>query len=284
MGPVPLDTADTAPLLDEDAGPARPPTKAEICRQIHDAAAEAEIPAIFFLRLIWQESRFDAMAVSHAGAAGVAQFMPKTALSVGLDDPFDTSKALPASARFLRDLHEQFGNLGLAAAAYNAGARRIREWLAKKGPLPRETRNYVRRITGLEADTWAKSAPDVVAMEMPPVPCERPDLYVSAVLVPMPTGRPGEIGAKPKPDIDVSAASKPPGTPGRKSAEPRHSAETSKRRGPIFRAYRCTSSHKGKTCGTRVVDVPSRGDKSTKSCDKKKRPGGACARTRSAAR
>ena len=65
-------------------------------------------------------------------------------------------KALPASAKFLRKLRDDFGNLGLAAAAYNAGPGRIQKWLAKESELPRETRDYVRIITGTKAEDWTE--------------------------------------------------------------------------------------------------------------------------------
>jgi hypothetical protein len=48
----------------------------------------------------------------------------------GLLDPFDPVQASPKAAQLLRELKEQFGNLGLAAAAYNAGPARVRDWLA----------------------------------------------------------------------------------------------------------------------------------------------------------
>ena len=66
-------------------------------------------------------------------------------------------QALPKSAEFLAELRSQFGNLGLAAAAYNAGPRRVQEWLAGTGPMPEETRNYVCAITGSSVDDWAKA-------------------------------------------------------------------------------------------------------------------------------
>ena len=47
--------------------------------------------------------------------------MPETAATRGLDDPFDPKKAIPEAAHYLSELRKQFGNLGLAAAAYNAG-------------------------------------------------------------------------------------------------------------------------------------------------------------------
>ncbi|MFZ0259746.1 MAG: lytic transglycosylase domain-containing protein [Pseudolabrys sp.] len=71
--------------------------------------------------------------------------------------------AIAASARLLRNIVRQFGNLGLAAAAYNAGPRRIQDWLARKGKLPEETQHYVKTITGRPAENWkaAKAASSV---------------------------------------------------------------------------------------------------------------------------
>ncbi len=149
-------------------------TTGEFCEALADAAEASDIPVAFFARLIWQESKFRHDARSHVGAQGVAQFMPGTAAEMGLDDPFDPRKALPASAKFLRKLHDQFGNLGLAAAAYNAGSGRIQNWLARRGPLPDETRNYVRKITGNPAETWT-SEKKIAALqqELPrEAPCE----------------------------------------------------------------------------------------------------------------
>jgi hypothetical protein len=126
-----------------------------LCRLITTSAEAHHIPAAFLTRLIWQESAFRPGATSPAGAQGIAQFMPGTAAERGLDDPFDPEQAVPASASLLGDLAEQFGNLGLAAAAYNAGARRVADWLAGRGGLPFETRDYVERITGRDAEDWA---------------------------------------------------------------------------------------------------------------------------------
>jgi hypothetical protein len=124
------------------------------CQALASAAAAHDLPLDFFVRLIRQESNFNPASVSHAGAQGIAQFMPDTARWRGLADPFEPLQALYESARWLRELREQFGNLGLAAAAYNAGPRRVKDWLAGRGPLPGETRAYVRIITGKSADEW----------------------------------------------------------------------------------------------------------------------------------
>jgi hypothetical protein len=116
----------------------------------------------------------EAAESSRVGAQGVAQFMPATAAEVGLDDPFDPFKAMPASARFLRKLHDEFGNLGLAAAAYNAGSGRIQKWLTGRSALPRETRDYVRIITGNNAENWREESRTLALhLELPRgAPCE----------------------------------------------------------------------------------------------------------------
>jgi hypothetical protein len=137
-------------------------TRESICLMIESAARESNLPLEFFARVIWQESRFrpDAVGpVTRSGqrAQGIAQFMPGTAGERGVLDPFNPVQALPKSAEFLAELREQFGNLGLAAAAYNAGPRRVQEWLAGTGPMPAETRNYVYSITGSSVDEWAKA-------------------------------------------------------------------------------------------------------------------------------
>lgn len=146
----------------------------QICEAIRNAAEEHDIPIGFFARLLWQESRFRAREVSSAGARGIAQFMPQTAVEVGLKDPFDPLQAIPASAKFLRKLHDQFGNLGLAAAAYNAGGGRIERWLSRRSSLPRETRAYVKIITGHKAEDWTDAESTVaLSVDLPEkAPCE----------------------------------------------------------------------------------------------------------------
>jgi soluble lytic murein transglycosylase-like protein len=130
-----------------------------ICRALATAAAANDLPVEFFTRLIWQESRFKPEAVSRAGAQGVAQFMPGTARLRGLEDPFDPIQAIAKSAQLLRDLRREFGNLGLAAAAYNAGPGRVRDWLGSRRPLPGETQAYVRLVTGRSVEEWATLRP-----------------------------------------------------------------------------------------------------------------------------
>lgn len=167
----PLTTIEEKPSADETpASPPQPPeeksqkppektpTIAQICSLIATNADHYGVPRDFFARLIWKESRFDSRAVSPVGAQGIAQFMPYTAKERGLADPFDIQQAIPASASLLKDLRGAFGNWGLAAAAYNAGASRVSSWLKSGGFLPLETEQYVLDITGHAADDFAAGA------------------------------------------------------------------------------------------------------------------------------
>src|SRR6266487_1977038 len=145
-----------------------------ICATLDRSASQNNLPLDFFTRLIWQESRFNPLSVSHAGAQGIAQFMPGTARLVGLANPFDPIQALRKSAELLRELRTQFGNLGLAAAAYNAGPKRVEDWLAKRRILPQETETYVRIITGRSAQEWTGvDAGNWSVTPAAPRPCEQ---------------------------------------------------------------------------------------------------------------
>src|SRR5690348_13720427 len=167
---APTKTGIATPSVEELAASSQPQkpgeadrdTRESICLMVESAARANDLPLEFFARVIWQESRFQADAVgpvtrSGERAQGIAQFMPGTASERRLLDPFDPVQALPKSAEFLAELRSQFGNLGLAAAAYNAGPRLIQDWLGGKGAMPQETRNYVMAITGSSVDDWAGS-------------------------------------------------------------------------------------------------------------------------------
>lgn len=109
------------------------------------AARRHNIPEDLFLRLVHQESRWNPQAVSHAGARGLAQLMPDTARLLGVD-PDDPAQNLEGGARYLRMMHDRFGNWRLALAAYNAGP----EAVTRHNGVPpfRETTEYVRIILG----------------------------------------------------------------------------------------------------------------------------------------
>ena len=205
----------------------------EICDTLIEAAQSNDLPIPFFVHLLLQESGFRPNVVSRAGAQGIAQFMPETAATVGLDNPFDPLQAITASARLLRDLAKQFGNLGLAAAAYNAGPRRIQDWLAKKGKLPEETQNYVKTITGRPAEAWMAAATGSVALTVPrAAPCREaagliaaneaehrvqvtamPVLHGKAMIAARARVKMARFGAEKTPTIMVAERSKPSGPP-----------------------------------------------------------------------
>jgi Transglycosylase SLT domain len=152
------------PSIDLDPEPVPEVSLDDLCNALLTSAQENDLPVPFFANLIWQESRLRDDAVSPVGALGIAQFMPRVAEASGLDNPFDPLQAIPASARLLHALRDQFGNLGFVAAAYNAGARRVSEWLERRRALPRETRNYVVRVTGRSAEDWRTTPPDDAAL------------------------------------------------------------------------------------------------------------------------
>jgi hypothetical protein len=149
---------------------AEPPSVDEICHTLAQAAADNDLPEEFFTRLIWQESRFDPKAVSPKGAQGIAQFMPATAAMRGLTNAFEPLQALRESASYLAELRTTFkGNLGLAAAAYNAGPASVEAWLGGRGTLPFETQAYVRVVTGYAAEAWI-AKPTPLLESSPPEP------------------------------------------------------------------------------------------------------------------
>lgn len=111
-----------------------------------DAAIRNGIPADLFLKLVQQESGWNASAQSHKGALGLAQLMPDTARRLNVD-PLDPYQNLDGGARYLAKQYRKFGSWRLALAAYNAGPQAVRKY----GGVPpyKETQNYVRVIMGI---------------------------------------------------------------------------------------------------------------------------------------
>lgn len=169
--PTAAQESDADPRFCLATGPAAPAWTAtcirqsaffsDTCTAISRFAWRERLPSGFFARLIWQESRFDPYALSVAGAQGIAQFMPSTARIRGLANSFDPAEALAQSAAYLRFLADKFGNLGLAAAAYNGGEGRMSRYVTAGGYLPAETRYYVELITGLPVEAWQQDPPPV---------------------------------------------------------------------------------------------------------------------------
>jgi hypothetical protein len=103
------------------------------------------------------ESGFNPRAVSPAGAQGIAQFMPGTAASYGLRDPFDPVAAIDAQAYLMSDLLRGFRSVPLALAAYNAGSGAV--GACSCVPDYPETRAYVARVLALADGAGVMLAP-----------------------------------------------------------------------------------------------------------------------------
>lgn len=123
---------------------------AEYKAKIHELAGRFDLSPSLLEAVVWQESRWRENALSHAGARGLAQLMPGTALYLGVD-PDDPMQNLEGGARYLREQLDRFdGDLEKALAAYNAGPGRV---ISADGiPDIRETREYVAAVMGRLAD------------------------------------------------------------------------------------------------------------------------------------
>jgi soluble lytic murein transglycosylase-like protein len=115
---------------------------------IQEAAGVHDIDADLIRAVVQTESRFDPSVVSPAGAKGLMQLMPAVAKEMGVVDPLDPRDNIMGGAKYLKQLLEaNRGNLPLTLASYNAGLGNVRRY---RGIPPfKETRNYVRKVTGL---------------------------------------------------------------------------------------------------------------------------------------
>jgi hypothetical protein len=118
---------------------------------IVDAAQKFNVQPVLLAAQLRAESDFNPNSVSPAGAQGIAQFMPGTARSMGLSDPFDAKQSINAQAKLMGQLIRQFKSIPKALAAYNAGPGAVQRY----GGIPpyAETQSYVARIIG-----WMKGA------------------------------------------------------------------------------------------------------------------------------
>lgn len=157
-GPLTTETGETLCLRKESYN-------RDLCSAIEYFAHANHLPPDYLARLVWRESLFRSDAVSPKGARGIAQFMPGTAKLRGVRDSYDALEALGKAAAYLDELRNRFGNLGLAAAAYNAGEAGLANFL-NAGGLPYETRNYVSAITAHSVEEWRDDPPDLAAPEL----------------------------------------------------------------------------------------------------------------------
>ena len=111
---------------------------------IREAELRYRLPPRLLQALIWAESRFNPLAVSPVGAAGLTQLMPATARELGVANRHDPQENIEGGARYLRQMLDRFGSVHLALAAYNAGPGAV----TKAGGIPknRETPAYVSSV------------------------------------------------------------------------------------------------------------------------------------------
>ncbi len=120
---------------------------ARYTKAIAKAAQRWNVSATLLAAQLYQESGFNPFARSGAGAMGIAQFMPGTAATYGLRNPFDAVDSIDAQGHLMRDLLRQFGSVPLALAAYNAGPLPVQR-CGCIPPFP-ETQAYVAAILAL---------------------------------------------------------------------------------------------------------------------------------------
>ena len=118
-------------------------------KEVEDAveryAWQFQLHPALLLAVIKAESDFNPTVISRAGAVGLMQLIPETAIRHGVHNLYDTGDNIRGGARHLRYLLDRFnGNVRLAVAAYNAGERRVERYRAI--PPYQETRDYVRKV------------------------------------------------------------------------------------------------------------------------------------------
>lgn len=118
--------------------------RASFLPHVYAAETQYALPAGLLDALVWTESRYNPLAISKAGAAGLGQLMPGTARDLGVSNRFDPMVNIFGAARYLRQMLDKFGVVHLALAAYNAGPRSVE----RAGGIPRngETPSYVRNV------------------------------------------------------------------------------------------------------------------------------------------
>ena len=113
---------------------------------IREAECRHALPSGLLDAVVFQELRYRPLAVSRAGASGLTQLMPRTAIGLGVSDRFDPAANIDGGARYLRSMLDHYRSVPLAVAAYNAGRGSVDRWGGI--PLNRETPGYVQKVLG----------------------------------------------------------------------------------------------------------------------------------------
>ena len=132
------------PPLPSVVVPPPPPLAEAFIEAAHRHGVDADLLA----RLVKQESGFNPVICSKAGACGLTQLMPGTARELGVRDRSDPRASLDGGARYLRRMINRYRRIDHALAAYNCGPGCVDSWKQGKRTLPDETKAYVLAITG----------------------------------------------------------------------------------------------------------------------------------------
>ena len=134
-------------------------------RIIYEVGEKQGVDPRFIHAVIWQESKYDTHARSHAGAQGLMQLIPATAKRFGCDNPEDPEKNVTAGTKYLGWLLKRFsGNVQLALAGYNAGEGSVDKYDGV--PPYTETQNYVKIISQRYGKTYHPVLPPAQAAEV----------------------------------------------------------------------------------------------------------------------
>jgi soluble lytic murein transglycosylase-like protein len=134
-------------------------------RIIYEVGEKQGVDPRFIHAVIWQESKYDTHARSHAGAQGLMQLIPATAKRFGCDNPEDPEKNVTAGTKYLGWLLKRFsGNVELALAGYNAGEGAVDKYDGV--PPYNETQNYVKIISKRYGKTYHPVLPPAQAAEV----------------------------------------------------------------------------------------------------------------------
>jgi len=137
----------------------------ELDRIIFEVGEKQGVDPRFIHAVIWQESKYETHAVSHAGAQGLMQLIPATAKRFGCDDPNDPVQNVTAGTKYLGWLLKRFsGNVELALAGYNAGEGAVDKYDGI--PPYNETQNYVKIISQRYGKTYHPILPPAEAAQV----------------------------------------------------------------------------------------------------------------------
>ena len=137
--------ASESVAADMSVTPVQAPSTGDLQRAVRRAAEQHHVHPALLLAVMKAESSFNPIVVSKAGAVGLMQLVPETAMRHGVQNLYDTNENVAGGARHLRYLLDRFhGNTRLALAAYNAGERKVERY--KQIPPYKETRHYVQKV------------------------------------------------------------------------------------------------------------------------------------------